>query len=562
VATVAEVFAHARKLQEAGSFPHAEQLYRQILKADPSHANAWCFLGILQYEQGQLEEAALSFRQLILLQPSNAEAQNNLGFVFDLQQKYDEAIAHYREALRLNPLHDNAHYNLAIVLHKQGKLDEARAGFQQALRVKPDDVAAQNNLGVVLMDLGQVNDAVLCFRQALRLDTNHVEALTNLGNAVARQDKLDESIRCYEQALRLKPNSAAAWTNLGNVRRQQGRFDEALACYARALSHDPGHAETHLNRAHLLLLLGQWAQGWPEFEWRWQTTGFIRPNFRQPRWDGSPLAGRTLLVLAEQGLGDTLHFIRYAPLVKQLGGKVIVQCQPPLLRLLAGQPGIDLLCAAGSPSPTFDCYVPLLSLPGLFHTSVNNVPATVPYLQPDTALVSHWRQELHPLEGFKVGIAWQGNPAFPGDSQRSLPLAQFECLSKVPGVRLISLQKGPGTDQLRTVTGQFSVLDLSSRLDEANGPFMDTAAIMKDMDLVIASDTAVAHLAGALGVPVWVPLPWIPDWRWLLQREDSPWYPTMRVFRQTTSGRWDDVMDRLAAELTVLAAGQTTPRPD
>ena len=279
--------------------------------------------------------------------------------------------------------------------------------------------------------------------------------------------------------------------------------------------------------------------------------------FRQPRWDGSSLAGKTILIYAEQGLGDTLNFLRYVPLVKERDGKVILECQPPLLRLLANFPGIDHLIGRGSAYPEFDCYAPLLSLPGIFQTTPTNVPAAVPYIHADGKLVEKWRQELaKPQAGpsaLKVGIAWQGNPGRPDDIHRSIPLKQFARLAEVPGVVFISLQKGAGTEQIGPLADQFPVLDLSDRLDEAAGPFMDTAAVMKNVDLVISADTAVPHLAGALGIPVWLALSLVPDWRWMLEREDSPWYPTMRLSRQRRYGEWDCVFERMASELQQLA---------
>ena len=319
------------------------------------------------------------------------------------------------------------------------------------------------------------------------------------------------------------------------------------------------------------MLLGDYEQGWPEYEWRWTQPGFTRRQFTQPAWDGSDLAGRSILLYAEQGLGDTLHFIRYAPLVSQRGGKVIVECQPALVRLLKGVEGIDKLIAESSPLPPFDVQAAMFSLPAIFHTTVGTIPATVPYLHADPKLIDKWRHELNsrsrqpggtvattrsgparqagPTGAFKVGIAWQGSPTYGYDNLRSIPLEKFARLTQIEGVQLISLQKGPGSEQLGAVQGRFPVMDLGKQLDETSGPFMDTAAVMKNLDLVICSDTAVPHLAGALGVPVWVALPYVPDWRWLLECEDSPWYPTMRLFRQTQDGKWDDVFERIAAAL-------------
>ena len=282
----------------------------------------------------------------------------------------------------------------------------------------------------------------------------------------------------------------------------------------------------------------------------------MRPELSQPRWNGSDLEGRAILVYSEQGLGDTIQFIRYAPLVEQRGGKVLFECQPALMPLLANAQGIDTLLPRGGTLPSFDVQAPLLSLPGIVGTRPDTVPAAVPYLQANDKLVGRWRKELEPLRGFKIGITWQGSPTQGYDRLRSVPLTHLATLAAVPGVHLISLQKRIGTDQLRSMAGGFSVVDFGSRLDEESGAFMDTAAIMMNLDLVISSDTAVPHLAGALGVPVWLALPWVPDWRWLLEREDSPWYPTMRLFRQPRFGNWDGVFERMAEELRKLLPGR------
>jgi hypothetical protein len=281
------------------------------------------------------------------------------------------------------------------------------------------------------------------------------------------------------------------------------------------------------------------------------------PPFGQPAWDGSPLGGRTILLHAEQGLGDTLQFIRYAPLVQQRGGTVLVQSPAPLARLLARCPGVDRLVAPGpAPTEAFDVHAPLLGLPGLLGTSLATVPARVPYLFADAELTAHWRQQLGAIGGFTIGIAWQGNPRHPRDRDRSIPLLQFAPLAGIEGVRLLSLQKGPGRDQLAALAGRFPVTDLSHGLDD----FLDTAAVLMNLDLVITADTALAHLAGALGVPVWVALPFAPDWRWLLGRENNPWYPTMRLFRQAQRGNWESVFDRIVSEVSQVAVATEPAR--
>jgi Tfp pilus assembly protein PilF len=449
----------------------------------------------------------------------------------------------YRQVLQAEPGHAAAHFHLGRLLKARGRLDEAAACYQESLRFNPTSAAAHNNLGDAFTELGRLEEASAALREAIHLKADFPEAHNNLGIVLARQGRLEEAEVRHRESLRLNPTSAAAHNNLGNVLREQGRFEEGLVCLAEAIRLRPDYAEARRNRGMTWLLLGEWARGWPEYEWRRGCKDYPPPPPQLPPWDGSPLGGRTILLRAEQGLGDTLHFIRYAPLVKERGGRVVLECQAPLTRLLAGCKGVDRILTASSGEPNgADTYAPLMSLPGLFGTTPSTVPAQVPYLVTDSARTAAWRRELAPLGGFKIGIVWQGNPNYAGDRWRSVPLEQFLPLASVPGVRLVSLQKVVGREQLPLASGP---IDLGPRLAD----FTDTAAVMESLNLVIAVDTVVAHLAGALGVPVWLALPWPPEWRWLLGREDSPWYPTMRLFRQRARGDWPDVFARITVAL-------------
>ncbi len=314
----------------------------------------------------------------------------------------------------------------------------------------------------------------------------------------------------------------------------------------------PSLVSVRNNRALTLLLLGDFAAGWPEYEWRFRADGIPKWPWLQPMWDGSPLEGRTILLQREQGLGDILQAIRYAPLVKQRGGRVLVVSPRKMIPILSTCAGIDQLLPDDERLPKFDVFAPLLSLPGIFKTDLATIPADVPYLSAPAESVEHWRGVFAKDRRLRVGIGWQGSTTFKGDRARSFPLALFEPLAAIPGVRLLSLQKGAGSEQL--ADAKFKVEDLGSTLDEGAAAFCDTAAVIENLDLVISSDTALAHLAGALAARVWVALPLSPDWRWLLDRDDSPWYPTMRLFRQTRAGDWPAVFERIAAELTLLAS--------
>jgi Flp pilus assembly protein TadD len=481
MASIPQALLLGQQHHQAGDLGQAEQIYRQILQADPRTAEAWYLLGA----------------------------------VCQVGNRLDEAVACYQEAVRLWPDFEETHYNLGNVFRLQGKLDEA----------------------------------VACYRKTVSLKPDHAEARNNLGNVLRAQGRLGEAEASLQQALGLKSDLAETHHNLGNLLRDQGRLDEAAASYQRAIDLQVDLAYTRNNRAQVYLLQGNYEEGWVEYEWRWRTKEFAMPPYPQPLWDGSPLAGRTILLHAEQGLGDTLQFIRYAPLVRQRGGRVIVRCQAPLVRLLETCPGLDLVAAREDELPPFEVHAPLLSLPRLFHTTLATVPTEVPYLSAPPDLMESWQRELSPLRAFKVGIVWQGNPDYKRDQQRSIPLAHFTRLAGVEGVQFFSLQKQHGLEQVPAVAGRLTLGDLGGRLDEASGPFSDTAAVLKNLDLVITCDTSIAHLAGALAVPVWVALPYAPDWRWMLGREDSPWYPTLRLFRQPAPGDWATVFDCMAVEL-------------
>lgn len=613
----AEILNQAFRHHQAGNLPQAEQCYRRLLDQNPRHVDALHMLGLVGLQtgrldmareligkavqlkpdfaeahsnlgnvlqqSGQLEQAIASWRRALRFKPQIAEVHCNLGLALLEQKHLDEAEASLRQALRLRPDYPDAHSNLGNVLKERGKPAEAIACYQQALRIRPDFAQAYVNLGVVLHEQGQPEEAVACYQQALRCDPHHREVAGNLGLALKDLGRLDEALANLQRAVQLAPANPDAHVNLGVVLQQLGRLAEAAGCYQQALRVKPDDAKAHYNLGMTLLHLGHWQQGWAEYEWRWQTEGFNPPEFPHPLWDGSPLAGRTLLLITEQGLGDTLQFIRFAPLAKslpenrlglvpfavpgaqkvpdalsagdsrpgseQLCGKVLVNCQGALVRLLAGCAGIDRLIPQGQPLPPFDVYAPLMSLPRLLGISLAAVSTGASYLSADLQLIESWRQRLPGPETFKVGIAWQGNPTYREDRRRSFPLLRFAPLAALAGVQLFSLQKGHGIEQVQAAADRVSVTVLGENLDEAAGTFMDTAAIMKNLDLVVTSDTSIAHLAGGLGVPVWVAIPFACDWRWLEEREDCPWYPTMRLFRQPAPGNWEAVFERMAATL-------------
>ena len=392
-------------------------------------------------EQGKLDEAVACYRRALQLQPDHAEAHNNLGNALQDQGKLDEAVACYRRALQLKPDFAEAHNNLGVALQEQGKLDEAVACYRRALELEPDYAEAHYNLGNVLLDQGKLDEAVACYRRALELKPDLAEAHNNLGNASSRARETGRSGGLLSPGAGTEARPMpTAYNNLGNALYEQGKLDEAEASFRRALELQPDLALAHEGLATLHLVRGDFSRVGRS---RVAVADQADPAalFRQPRWDGCPLAGKTILLHAEAGLGDTIHFVRYAPLVKRLGGTVVVESQKPLLRLLKTCPGIDRLVGQGDEIPEFAAQAPLVSLPGIFQTSLDTIPAAVPYLFADPVLIESWRERFREAPGYKIGINWHGRPG-PTFRVRRIPLREFAAVAQVPGVRLISLQKG------------------------------------------------------------------------------------------------------------------------
>jgi tetratricopeptide (TPR) repeat protein len=579
MALSAELLATGWRWHQAGDLPRAEQAYRQLVQQEPGHAQGWYLLGSLHQAQSKLPDAIQHYQQALRLQSTFFQAEHDLGVAYLLQRHPAQAEAHFRRAVALQPGFAPAQLNLGLALLQQGRLEEALLPLREAARLQPDSADFHGGLGGVLCGLGRLEEAADSYQRALALRPGWAEAHFGLGNALCGLGRLEEAVAAYRRAVQLRPDYGEAHANLGVALRDAGRPAEAEAsyheavrlrpqmaeahnglgtalldqdrlaeaadCFHRALQLRPDDALFHFNRAIACLPLGDFENGLAEFEWRFQRPDWHCRSSPVPRWDGSSLSGRTLLMYAEGGLGDTIQFVRYARLAQEQGARVIVECQRPLVRLLARCPGIDHLVAYGDALPPHDVQAPMLSLPYCFRTRLDTIPANMPCLWADPALVEPWRRELAELAGFKIGIAWQGSEDG-NRAGRSFPLAEFAPLAAVPGVRLVSLQKGPGSEQVGAVAGHWPLTDLGPRLDETGGAFLDTAAVMMNLDLIVTSDTSIAHLAGALGVPVWLALTKNPEWRWLLEREDTPWYPTMRLFRQKRRGEWGPVFQRIA----------------
>jgi tetratricopeptide (TPR) repeat protein len=530
-------------------------LIRRAIAANPNVGAFHNNLGNALNDAGRSAEAVEAYRAAARLKPGVAEIFTNLGNSLLTVGRTDEAIEALQESARLRPNPD-LHNRIGNLLHQRGQPNEAAVSYRAAIQLKPDSPEAHNNLGVVLQSQSNLAEAEQSFRRAILIASDFSEAHGNLGNVLREQGQIESALAEYEIATHIQPQNPKSHLNQSAALAGLGRVPEALAACNRALALAPDSPDAHWTRSLMSLLLGDLEAGWRDYEWRWQTEAYPCPkrNFPQSQWDGSDLQGRSILLHAEQGLGDTIQFIRYASLVASRNPRsIIVECHPLLLALLRTVPGVTNVIARGEPLPPFDVHSPLLSLPAIFQTRLDTIPAAVPYLFPDESRKLNWKPKLATATGLKVGITWAGNPAHRNDRNRSIPFAELHPLATLSGVTFISLQKGPAADQSKNPSTPLHLADHTAALTD----FLETAALIMNLDLVISVDTSVAHLAGALGKPVWLLLPFAPDWRWMLHRDDSPWYTTMQLFRQTSPGDWRNVVQRIAS----LLPQKTTATP-
>ena len=580
-------------LQAVGREREALDCFERAVVLDPNLAAAHHNRAILLARDGQHERALQSYDRALALQPHFAVLHTNRGNALKELNRLQDAVQSYSLALAIEPANPETLHNRAVVhsllgqhaealrdydtLFAQGKggapdlvgrgaalvalgrYSEALDPLERATQTLPGEAEAHIQRGVALLNLERHPEAVECFDRALAIRPDVPEVLNNRGIALTAAGRLSEALQTFIGAA-VSSGTADIRTNMGIVLKSLGRHREAAESFGRALDLKRNDPSAQFALAFLYLTLGQFNLGWPLYEARFDVPAFGNParHFNVPRWTGTePLAGRRLLVYAEQGLGDVIHFCRYLPLLAARGATVVFEVMPALEALLKTLPGTFQIVARGEPLPEVDYYCPLLSLPYAFKTQLDTIPAQKSYLAPEPDRVASWASRLQALPGLRVGIAWQGNLAVEKlvwARGRSIPLAALEPLAHLPGVSLVSLQKGPGLEQLRNAPFAARIVDWSADLDTGPDAFLDTAALMAGLDLVITSDTSIAHLAGALGRPVWTALPLSPEWRWLLERNDSPWYPSMRLFRQTTDGDWGAVVAEIVAALRPLAA--------
>jgi Flp pilus assembly protein TadD len=480
-----------------------------------------------------------------------------LAFRHQAAGRLGEAEAMYRRILGVKPDHADSLHLLGVIAGQRDDNAAAVDWISQALAINPNAAIYHNNLGAFCRRLGKLDQAMAAYRKAVELQPDYADARYNLGNVLRDTGKLAHSLAEYREAIRLRPGHAETHNNFGFALLELGRIEDATAQFREAIRLRPDYADAHLNLAFALLLRGDFEHGLPEYESRTRRPAHGLTPLPQARWDGGPLEGKTILVRSEQGLGDGIQFVRYVPLLAARGAKVVLECLPELRRLFEGAPGVANVVARNEPPPPFDVHCPLASLPLIFKTRLDSIPASMPYLQADPELLAAQATRLSIAHGaLNVGLVWAGNPDHRNDRKRSLRLDQLSPLAGVKGVRFISLQKGRPAGQLQSPPPGMDLVDAGAELAD----FADTAALIARLDLVITVDTAVAHLAGAMGRPVWVLLPIAPDWRWLLEREDSPWYPTMRLFRQDALDEWGVVIAKVVRELEQRA--QRTQRND
>ncbi len=499
---------------------------------------------------GRFGEAAPCYEIAILLDPSLIEAHVGLGLVYAACRQPHYAAACFQRALRLDPCNGAALLNLATSWRFMGYHDAAAGCYREALRLLPNRMEVLYSLGTLLCEQRELEEAIEVHRRALSLAPNHAGVLTDLGSALVLTGKMDEGLALLYRAIAAAPGWAVAHVNLGIALVRLRRVEEARAAFHKAQALNPEFAYAKFCESNLDLLLGDFARGYALYDAHRK----VYPHRHQERrWDGSPLNGKTILLYAQHGLGDTLQFVRYVPVVAQMGGRVLLQVQPALLKLLKNYPGAAEVLPSGDQPIEFDAQATLLELPAILGHIQETIPRAVPYLHADSVLSAAWASRLQNDVGFRIGIAWHGNPHQKDGLIRSCTLQDMERICRVPGLIVYSLQCGKGSEELEA-----SGLPLKkiNDLDQHDGPFMDTAAIASLLDLVITIDTSIAHLAGGLGCPVWLAVPHWPDWRWMLDRSDSPWYPTMRIFRQVKPFEWKPVFEQMARELVRMLSSE------
>jgi tetratricopeptide (TPR) repeat protein len=538
-------------LQSGGQLPTAIELLKKATGIAPDYLAAWVNLGNALQLTGRLDAAVDAFQKAMTLNPRQPEPANNLASALNQLKRHAEAIDACVMALKAKPDFAEAHINMGNALIGLNKPAEAEKSFRAALQLNPAISVAYFNLGNALTDQGRLEDALEAYRKSVALDAANAEKHYNHANTALKLDRFAEAEKSFRAAIEMDPDYVDAYCNLGSALQSQGRPAEAIQCYREGIERSRGRpsADLHWNLSLALLQNGDYMEGWEVYEWRWLTPTFLnfKRDWQKPEWTGGPLNGETVLIHAEQGFGDGIQFSRFAPLVAERGGRVVLECRPQLTRLFRTLAGVGECFDLGQPVPEHDFQIPLMSLPRAFKTTLETIPAKFPYLSPPPGAKVDPR--ITQEKGLKIGFAWAGSPTRPDNAKRSAPLKMFEPLFRVPGTRFFSLQVGKFQPELAGLDPALGVVDLAPGLAD----FGDTAAVIRALDLVITVDTGVLHLTGAVDRPAWGLMAQPTGFLWMVGRDDSPWYPKLKLFRQAAPGDWASVFGRVEEELRKLA---------
>jgi tetratricopeptide (TPR) repeat protein len=547
IATLGRTIEEGVTLQRQGRLAEAEKIYTRILKNLPDQFETLQLLAELKMQRAKPGEALRLMTAAVAARPDSADAQIHLGHVLRALKRDTDALVSYERALAIEPRNIEALGNRGDILLTLRRPAEALACFDTVLGMSPQHSAARSNRGVALAALNRSEEALIDFETVIASAPNAM-TLFNYGTSLAALNRHARALIAFDHVLSLDSNHVGAFNGRGVSLSALNRHVEAIASFDRALAVDPNHADAHFNRALLLLAVGDYRRGLAEYEWRWKRSGAPAPhNFGRPLWRGEyPLVRRTILLHAEQGFGDTIQFIRYAVLLARSGVKVILEVHGPLKPLLSRLEGCEAVIRLGEARPGYDVHCPLGTLPQAFKTELATVPADIPYLFVDNGRASRWRPRLEAFGSRRVALVWAGNINHPNDHNRSIPLEKLRPLWSGEGARFVSMQRDlrAGDEEILATS---PVLHLGGELTD----FDDTAAVLDLCDLVITVDTSVAHLAAAMGRPVWILLPFFSDWRWMATGDSSPWYPAARLFRQPRPGDWESVIARVTSELAV-----------
>jgi hypothetical protein len=566
--------------QDQEQYETAMVHYEKAIQLEPLMFDAYINIGNILFMKNDYEKAEFFYKKVLSINPSLVKAYNGLGNIYKERKRYDDALKYYKRSLEIEPESFEALKFLGMTLQESNQVDSALIYFHKALQIKPDDADiyccigdiykdkeeydraiayykkaleydnemedVYNELGLICLSKKQINEAIMYFEKALSINDNNQIAYNNLASAYNEIDEYDKAMLCCKRAVSIKPDDANLYLNFSVTSFLRGDYEDSAKYAMKAIELEPDKADAHFNLAMSFLVLGNFEEGWKEYEWRGRLKDSIWQVFTKPLWDGFDISDKILLICTEQGFGDAIQFVRYVPLIRKRNvKKIIVECREQLKSLLEYVDGIDEVVARNEKLPEFDVYCHLLSLPSIFNTREETIPANVPYIRISKWVVDKWSSKIMDKGMVKIGIAWAGSPTHKNDRNRSVLLDLFKPLGSLDNVVFYSLQKGYGSEQVKGLGEDLKIIDLTDGIED----FLDTAGLIMNLDLVISVDTAVAHLAGALGKPVWVLIPFVPDWRWMLNREDSPWYPTMRLFRQKCRGDWGSVIERIKDEL-------------